>query len=103
MGNEQSIDKEVSDDVVMVSRFKVPVIKSGGGGYMYVYTSKEYGVTIQPSSHQNPVTAYEEVCPYDKTTRTYITVKRSLLENAKKYLDLHAKVTNLIQAQLAVN
>lgn len=73
------------------------------GEYTYTYLSEQYGVVIEPG-RQSPVREYDlSEWKGISNEKKQIPVRKSLLQQARKYLDLHNTFTNEIQRQLAVN
>lgn len=73
------------------------------GEYIYTYLDEHYKTVIEPG-RQSPVREYD---PSEwkglSNEKKQIPVRKSLLQQARKYLDLHNTFTNELQRQLAVN
>lgn len=70
----------------------------------YVYVSKEYGVEIDPSNTQNPVTAvHPEAWVGMSNPKETVYVKTAVLVMCREFLNARELVTNEIQKTFSVD
>ena len=103
--SQVSPESSGGNEMVDVLRYTMTEeIRYRGSRKIYIYESKEYGVSITPSNVGNPVKRYDpELFEGMANERVVVKVKKWLLLACVQLLQVKEVIENEIQKQLAVN